>query len=336
MQYQYLQTIVAHVEVGLLCYSQKTGEVLLMNKALERMLRRPYVQHINGFRYLGENFQHMLETLQPGHNELIKLRTGQELMQLAIQATEFKLQEEPFQLISFQDIRGELEARDLEAWQQLIRILPHEIMNSVTPVVSLTGTLQEMFEEDHALEDPEILTDAREGLKAIKNRGLGLIHFTEAYRDLTRLPEPEFEEVEVEALLQRVLTLFREELRRQKVELKLECEPAIRAIQADPGMVEQVLINLIKNAMEVLENRDDGQIRVQAREDGTRVQVLVEDNGAGIPESVMDRIFVPFYTTKEKGSGIGLSLSRQIMQLHKGSLSVFSESGQGTTFVMTF
>ena len=336
MQYQYLQTIVEHVEVGLLCYSQRTGEVLLMNKALQRMLRRPYVQHINGFRYLGPRFTELTEQLRPGQQELLKLRHNQELMQLSVRAAEFKLRDEPYQLISFQDIRGELEARDLEAWQELIRILTHEIMNSVTPVVSLTGTLQEMFEDPDALEDPELLTDARDGLSAIKNRGLGLMRFTQAYRDLTRLPEAQFEEVAVPTLLRRVATLFREESRQRGIPLAVEVAADLRPIQADPQLIEQVLINLIKNAMEALAQTEQPQVYLRARGEGNRLQVAVADNGPGIPDAVVERIFVPFYTTKEKGSGIGLSLSRQIMQLHKGSLSVFSAPGEGTTFTLVF
>ena len=335
MQYQYLQTIVEHVEVGLLCYDQASGEVLLMNKALQRMLRRPYVQHINGFRYLGDTFNGVLNRIKPGERELVKLRTENELLQLAVRATEFKLQQDPFLLVSFQNIRGELEARDLEAWQQLIRILTHEIMNSVTPVVSLTGTLQEMFDDEEALEDPELLTDAREGLSAIKNRGLGLIRFTEAYRDLTRLPEPEIEEVSAKELIHRVLTLFKPKFAQEEVECQVHESSQDLRLQVDPQLIEQVLINLLKNAIEALEDVTDPLISVSYGRDGSRVMMAIQDNGPGISEEVLDRIFVPFYTTKSSGSGIGLSLSRQIMQKHKGSLSVNSSLGKGTTFILT-
>ncbi|MEM9987565.1 MAG: HAMP domain-containing sensor histidine kinase, partial [Bacteroidota bacterium] len=312
-----------------------SGEVLLMNKALQRMLRRPYVQHINGFRYLGDTFSGVLGRIQPGERELVKLRMESELLQLAVRATEFKLQQDPYLLVSFQNIRGELEARDLEAWQQLIRILTHEIMNSVTPVVSLTGTLQEMFEDEEALEDPELLTDAREGLSAIKNRGLGLIRFTEAYRDLTRLPEPEIEEVSAKELVHRVLTLFRPKFNQAGVEYQVQESSQELRLQVDPQLIEQVLINLIKNAIEALEGVIDPRITISYGKEGSRAMLAIQDNGPGIPEEVLERIFVPFYTTKSSGSGIGLSLSRQVMQKHKGSLSVNSSLGQGTTFILT-
>jgi len=336
MQYQYLQTVVEHVEVGLLCFSQRSGEVLLMNQALQRMLRRPYVQHINGFRYLGPSFTEVLETLEPGERELVKLRSNNELMQLSVQATEFKLKEEPYQLISFQNIRGELEARDLEAWQQLIRILTHEIMNSVTPVVSLTGTLQEVFADENALDDPDILTDARDGLSAIQNRGQGLIRFTEAYRDLTRMPEPQFEEVPIQPLFERLGTLFKQELHQQGVSLAVEVAPDLPPVQADPQLIEQVLINLIKNALEALAGTEQPRLQLRAYREGGRTLLHVWDSGPGIPDEVAERIFVPFYTTKEGGSGIGLSLSRQIMQMHKGSLSVYASAETGTTFTLEF
>lgn len=334
-QYQYLQTIVAHVEVGLLAYEQQSGDVLLMNQTLQRMLRRPYVQHINGFRHLGEPFTRTLMELPAGERTLVKLRSSNDLLQLAVRATEFKLEGKPYRLLSLQNIRGELEARELEAWQQLIRILTHEIMNSVTPVVSLTGTLREMFEDEAALEDAEILADAREGLSAIQNRGLGLIRFTEAYRDLTRLPEPQFEAVLVDDLLGRLHTLYRQQLLEQGIALRIEAQD-LPPIQADPQLIEQVLINLVKNAAEALVGQEAPQICLKAYAREGRTYLEVQDNGPGIPEDVLERIFVPFFTTKSGGSGIGLSLSRQVMQRHKGEISVFSESSQGTTFTLAF
>jgi two-component system, NtrC family, nitrogen regulation sensor histidine kinase NtrY len=334
-QYQYLQTIVEHVEVGLLAYSQRNGEVLLMNQALQRVLRRPFVQHVNGLRHLGEPFAHTLTELPAGERALVKLRSGSDLLQLAVRATEFKLEGEPYRLISCQNIRGELEARDLEAWQQLIRILTHEIMNSVTPVVSLSGTLKEMFDDESALDDPENLLDAREGLTAIEVRGRGLIRFTEAYRDLTRLPEPQFEAVVVDDLLGRIHTLYRQQLLEQGIELRIEAED-LPPIQADPQLIEQVLINLIKNAAEALTDTPQPHICLRAYAAEGRSYLQVQDNGPGIPEEVLERIFVPFFTTKASGSGIGLSLSRQIMQRHKGTLSAFSEPEQGTTFTLAF
>jgi two-component system, NtrC family, nitrogen regulation sensor histidine kinase NtrY len=334
-QYQYLQTIVAHVEVGLLAYSQRSGEVLLMNQTLQRMLRRPYLQHVNGLRHLGEPFARTLTELPTGERALIKLRRGSDLLQLAVRATEFKLEGEPYRLISCQNIRGELEARDLEAWQQLIRILTHEIMNSVTPVVSLSGTLREMFDDESALDDPENLLDARAGLSAIEARGRGLIRFTEAYRDLTRLPEPQFEAVVVDDLLGRIHTLYRQQLLAQGIELRIEAEE-LPPIQADPQLIEQVLINLIKNAAEALTSTPQPRVCLRAYAADGRSYLQVQDNGPGIPEEVLERIFVPFFTTKTNGSGIGLSLSRQIMQRHKGELSAFSEPEQGTTFTLAF
>jgi len=334
-QYQYLQNIVAHVEVGLLCYGIESGEVRLMNKTLQRMLRRPYVQHINGFRYLGDVFAQTLQDMQHGQQELVRLRVGNELLQLAMRATEFKLEGSPYRLISFQNIRGELEARDLEAWQQLIRILTHEIMNSVTPVVSLTSTLQEMFETDDPLEDPDLLTDTRDGLNAIRNRGLGLMRFTEAYRDLTRVPEPELELVYVDKLMGRMQTLFSTDAQNQGVEIEVDIA-SLKPIMADPQLIEQVLVNLLKNALEALSDQEGGRIRLTAFFESPKTYIVVEDNGPGIPDAILDRIFVPFYTTKDTGSGIGLSLSRQIMQMHKGSLSVQSAPGEGTAFYLGF
>ena len=190
-QFQYLQTIVEHVDVGLLCLKEN-GEVLLMNETLQRFLHKPYVQHLNSLTKTNSTFVDTVNEMKAGSKELIKIQIENDQLNLAIRAAEFKIEDKPHKLISVQNIRGELEAQEEEAWQKLIRILTHEIMNSVTPVVSLSETIRDMLRDEEALEQQETLEDAREGLQAIEKRSKGLLHFTENYRDLMRIPEPRF------------------------------------------------------------------------------------------------------------------------------------------------
>ncbi|MEL6674861.1 MAG: ATP-binding protein [Bacteroidota bacterium] len=334
IQYRYLQTIVEHVDIGILCLDQ-AGNIVLINQSLENLLKRPYLKHLKVLSKTHPQLTQVIEHLPEGERELLRIEVDQEIQEVAIQATHFKLGEEALKLISFKNIKGELEARDLEAWQKLIRILTHEIMNSVTPIVSLTGTLKQMLAEDLPQEYEELQEDARAGLEAIEFRGKGLLAFTEAYRSLTRIPQPAMADVNLSALLQRVATLVQGEFDQAGVILEVNPPAQALVFQADADLLTQVLINLLKNAREAMTETPTPKVVLSGRRSlRKQVQIEVQDNGPGIPPHELERIFIPFYTTKSEGSGIGLSLSRQILQLHKGSLSVLSPQGQGTTFML--
>ncbi|MCB0841222.1 MAG: PAS domain-containing protein [Bacteroidetes bacterium] len=336
VQFQYLQTIVEHVNVGLLCVDEN-GKVLLMNEALQHYLHKPYVQHLNSLKQTSPSFVQTINEIKAGEKKLLKLEIGNDQLTLSVAATEFKLQDVPHKLISVQNIRSELETQEEQAWQKLIRILTHEIMNSVTPVVSLTGTIREMLREEEAFDREETLEDAREGLKAIEKRSKGLLHFTQAYRNLMQIPPPRFLEVDTSQLLDRTLTLFKAELSKHQIKYEMDLPPMPIIIQADPELLEQVMINLIKNALDALKGRPNPRLKMGIRKTAiTKAQIYVSDNGPGIPEKVQEKIFVPFFTTKTEGSGIGLSLCRQIMQMHKGHISMRSEEEVGTIFMLEF
>ncbi len=330
--FQYLQTVVKHVNVGLLCF-EENGEVQLMNRTLQQLLNKPYLTHIHALEKIAPELLEGVRTLQPGERELVKVTLQGEVHQLAMRAVEFKLQDTPYKLISMQDIQGELEVNELEAWQKLIRILTHEIMNSVSPIVSLTATIQDMLQEDEVA-DSESITDMRDAVGAINKRSQGLLHFTEAYRDLTRVPVPQLQTISAKELLEGLEVLFRANLDEKGVKMDLHLPAKDFSFQADPELLEQVLINLIKNALDALEGLPLATVSLAAQmnEQG-KTQLTVSDNGPGISPELLEQIFVPFFTTKGTGSGIGLSLSRQIMRRHKGSLSVQSVPGR-TTFTV--
>lgn len=335
------QMLVEHVNVGIISFDSN-GKIHLFNDALKRMFQQPqlHLRSINDLAKINPDLLKTVQSIKAGERQLIKINLETDLLQLAIQATEFTLKGKYFKLISAQDIKGELEEKELDAWQKLIRVLTHEIMNSVVPITSLSDTLHLIVENQKKSEEPiteKTITDISLGLEAIHNRSKGLVDFTETYKNLTRIPPPRFAKVSAQELVERMQTLLRPRLQEAKVPLLVDVPETDVFFLADVQLIEQVLINLLKNALEALEEQDYPHITLtvnQSREGKTLISV--KDNGPGIPVEVLDRIFVPFYTTKEQGSGIGLSLSRQIMLQHKGSLQCSSVVGEGTVFTMSF
>jgi len=333
-QFQYLQTIVESVNVGLLCID-KEGEVLLMNKALKDLLQKPYLVNADAIGKIDEEFYEQLRKMETGDSELLKVNIDNRLLQLSVKANEFKLRGKYYKLLSMQNIQSELEEQELIAWKKLIRILTHEIMNSVTPIVSLTSAINDLMKVESP--DPETLNDVRDAIRAIQKRSEGLLHFTETYRSLTKVPPPRFQTVNANTLLNNIHTLFTAELKEHNILLEKSLPQNEIYFQADPELLEQVLINLIKNAIDAVKEQEQPKISLtlmRTKENRTIIQVV--DNGGGIEPEILDQIFIPFYTTKREGSGIGLSLSRQIIGMHKGTIGVQTALGEGTVFTITF
>jgi nitrogen fixation/metabolism regulation signal transduction histidine kinase len=332
--FQYLQTVVKHVNVGLMCFDD-SGEILLINRALQNLLRKPHLGQLESLRHIDPQLLEAVQQLQPGERALLKLHIDNEPRQLAIQAVAFKLQDKGYRLISMQDIKGELDTNELDAWQKLIRILTHEIMNSVSPIISLTATIQDILEEDEALAKSEAAEDLQIAMAAISKRSQGLLHFTEAYRDLTRVPMPQIQPAEAQGLIEGIEVLFRSKMEEKGIAFQLHLPVNGLRLEVDPELLEQVLINLFQNAIDALEGTANPQITVTGfRNEEGKAVLQVGDNGPGIPESLQEQLFVPFFTTKEKGSGIGLNLSRQIMRRHGGSISFQSVEGEGVVFTL--
>ncbi len=335
--HQYLQNVVEHVGIALICFDND-GKIQLMNQAAQKMLHKPYLQSIQALKHVDEDLLYMLQKLKSGERELAKLVIRDEILNLAVEATEFKLQDKYYKLISLQNIRPELDEKELEAWQKLIRVTTHEIMNSVTPIISLTELINTLIEDEEGNQKPldeihpEDIEDMRQGLHTIENRSKGLLRFVNAYRSIYKQPKPNFQKVVVQDLLQRLAVLFKSEWQQRNIQFDMNLPPYELVMTADPELLEQVLINLLKNAMQAVEKKSDAQIQLNAfRTVENRTIIQVEDNGGGIPEELKEQVFIPFFTTKEKGSGVGLSLSRQIMRLHKGRIW-FNELEQGVVF----
>ena len=333
--HQYLQTIIEQVSTGLLCINEEK-EVVLLNKALKELLRKPYLKDFAAVKKLFPELYELINRLESGQNELIKMSVQNKLLELSVSVSNFKLREAPYKLISFQNIQKELEEKELDAWQKLIRILTHEIMNSVTPITSLASSINGLLEDENRVLKEDEMEDIRDGIYAIQKRGEGLLHFTETYRSLTKIPPPKFQLVEAQPLLERIHILFKPVLKKYGVELSLKFPSKMVVFIADVELIEQVIINLLKNGIEAAREVDNPKIEIRAikTNEGTTI-IEVEDNGNGIKEAILDNIFIPFFTTKKEGSGIGLSLSRQIMRLHKGNIAVNSVLGKGTVFTLS-
>jgi len=337
-QYHFLQTLIHHVPVGLLSFAPD-GEIGLINSAAKRLLR---VTHLTTLRALEPASPHLvraLRSLNPGDRVVFKLDDFSEPLQLVMYATEIRLHERPFTLVSLQNIQSELDDMEMEAWQKLVRVLTHEIMNSVTPISSLSSTAAAILQKE-ALSNNEgdvrsDLSDLREAMVTITRRSEGLLHFVDAYRSLTLVPKPMPKIFAIKDLVQRVDLLLRAQIAEAGATLSTRVDPETLELNADPDLMEQVLINLVQNALHAVQEKRDGRILLSGllNRQG-KVEIEVSDNGKGIPEETMEKIFVPFFTTKEKGSGIGLSLSRQIVRMHGGSLTCRSKPGEGAVFTI--
>ncbi|MFH1008389.1 MAG: ATP-binding protein [Candidatus Latescibacterota bacterium] len=341
-QYRYLQTVIQHVGIGLLVFGPD-GEVALMNAVARRLLKAPQLKNITTLESFSKPLVDTLFRLKPGEKALVKIEEPNESLQLAISATAFRLREEKRTLVSIQNIQHELEEKEMEAWQNLIRVLTHEIMNSVTPIASLSATVNDLVMQSLGRRssgekiDDETKEDIRSALQAIGKRSEGLLHFVETYRNLSRIPKPRFRIFSVSELFERVEQLMRVQMAEQTIRFSAKVAPKSLELTADPELIEQVLINLLLNAMQAAQDRADTRIELAARMDG-RGHLLIEvtDNGPGIIEEALDKVFIPFFTTKRDGSGIGLSVSRQIMRLHRGTIGVQSKPDVETVFSLKF
>ncbi|HAA22525.1 MAG TPA: ATP-binding protein [Cytophagales bacterium] len=341
-QYQYLKNIVHHVGIGLITFDAR-GDVQIVNTAARKLFGRSELRNIRELEMLNPALVESLRRLKTGGRDLVRLEREGDVEQLSVYAIELTLRGKEFKLVSVQNIRSELEEKEMEAWQNLIRVLTHEIMNSVTPISSLAGTVRGELEgqltndlEVNPIPNDEI-EDLFQAVDTIQRRSEGLIRFVQDFRNLTHIPQPNKTRIEVRELLQPTVMLLQPEAEAKGVNLSLSVDPETLSVMADSELIDQVLINLVKNAIQAFDEDHEGvkEVALTATEDSRgRVLVHIKDNGVGIEEDALSKIFIPFFTTKKQGSGIGLSLSRQIMRQHGGNISVKSVVNEGTEFTL--
>jgi len=339
--YHFLQAVVEHSAVPLIGYRENDLEITLMNEAAKDLFKKPYLKTAKAIGRIDKSLGEKVLQLESGQKELARILINNELLSLSVMAKELRLDGQLYKLVSFQNIKAELDEKELDSWQKLIRVLTHEIKNSAIPISTLTEVVNQMITgEDGELRnlstlDKEDLEDLKLGIRTVQKRSQGLVSFVNAYGQLAKIPQPRIERVKVSDLVTNVLSLLQYDLKKSGIKVEAFIDPSI-SITADPELMEQVLINLLKNAREALQGSKQPTIEIKCRVDQGKTTLSVEDNGPGIDPETLEQIFIPFYTTKKEGSGIGLSLSRQIMRAHKGNLSVHSELGAGTRFYLTF
>jgi len=343
---RYLETVVQHIGTGLVCFNGR-GEVVLLNTAAKRLFGVATLRTLDSLKSISKPLYNTVKQQKGGNQSLIRVFIQNETLQLSMCATEFRMRNESYKLVSFQNIHTELEEKEMEAWQNLTQVLAHEIMNSITPISSLSATVKMLLEkssiprENYVELNTEAVEDVTDALTTISKRSQGLMRFVNSYRDFTQIPEPSYERFEVKEALDRTASLMRTEAVKDGIEIFVEVDPVSLELTADPHLVDQILINIVKNAIRVLSDHKDGKIWMRGGIDVSgKVIIQIQDNGPGVKKAMKEKIFIPFYTVgsngKTKGSGIGLSLSRQIMRLHGGSLILNTMTGKGSTFTMRF
>lgn len=339
--FNYLQTVVHHINIGIIVF-RKDGQVDLINNAFKKLFKLASLQNINQLNSIDIDLPKVLTRLKGDTADLIKLSVENEILQLSIRSTEFKLRNEEFMLVSVQNIYFELEEKEMESWQKLTKVLTHEIMNSITPISSLASTMKEILNDQNGQPIPkenidnELIENIHDSLNIIERRSQGLLNFVDIYRNLTRIPKPNFRHFLVQDLLNTVIELHRQKISKSQINCMVKVVPENLMLLADPDLIEQVLINLFINAMHATADIENPKILFLAEELNGKTLIHVVDNGKGIKPDMMEKIFIPFFTSKKDGSGIGLSLSRQIMFLHKGFISASSEEGKDTVFTLRF
>ncbi len=338
-QYQYLQKILELVDTGILSYDLDTGEIGWMNESLKKMLQLPYLKTLHSLSRRNHDLYNAIKDLQPGENRITTVHLEKENFKILLSATAFQTEGKKYKLIAFQNVNDALDETESKAWQKLLSVMTHEIMNSVAPISSLAETLKnrlhvtanQLNADDGSLEDLEI------GIDTIKRRSEGLLKFAETYRNLNKITTLNLQKVYIRDLFANIHKLMQPTFQQKNIELDIILKNPDLTLQADPNLLEQVLINLVVNAIEAVKDRPDPEIILTANQSlNKKITLKVVDNGTGIPEELLDKIFIPFFSTKKSGSGIGLSLCKQIVMLHRGTLQVQSVQGKGTAFSMQF
>jgi len=338
--YHYFRTIVQHVGIGLVTFN-KLGEVQIINSAAKNLIGVESLNSIFELSKVSPKLVESLVKLKTGGSDLIDISIEGSRIQLSVYVIELVLRGEEFKLVSIQNIQSELEEKEMEAWQNLIRVLTHEIMNSVTPLSSLAATVEENLvdniEDDVPIEKDE-LEDIYLAVKTIKKRSEGLIHFVSDFRNLTRLPEPKMQQEDIQDMMEHILLLLSNEIKEKGIEISLNVKPKGLKFNVDKEQIDQVLINIVQNAIHAMdENSGEKFLLINCFiNEYDRPTLTIRDNGVGIDEEALTKIFIPFFTTKKQGSGIGLSLSKQIMRKHGAAISVKSVIDEGTEFTLRF
>ena len=338
-QYHYLQKILELVDTGILSYEQETGETGWMNEAFKTLIGVPYLKTIHSLEKREEKLYGELIKIKPGDAKILNLTRNQQLVKILVTASIVRSDDKVYKLIAFQNVSEALDETESKAWQKLLSVMTHEIMNSVAPISSLADTMKNRLQSPEIKNSPvsSHLEDLELGIDTIKRRSEGLLKFTESYRSLNKITRLDLSKILVRNMFENLNSLMRPSLEKKNIELEIILRDPTLAIEADHNLVEQVMINLMVNAIEAVKDREHPRITLSGEIQSNNKTILkVADNGLGMPPELLDKIFIPFFSTRKNGSGIGLSLCKQIMLLHKGNIQVQSTEGMGAAFILLF
>jgi nitrogen fixation/metabolism regulation signal transduction histidine kinase len=336
-QYQYLQKVLELIDTGILSYEMGGGEIVWMNESLKNMLELPYLKTINSLEKRDRVLFEQISDLQPGDSKIGTVHLEKSFFKVLLSATAFQTEGKVYKLIAFQNVNEALDETESKAWQKLLSVMTHEIMNSVAPISSLADTLKNRLQRTvDEPNDPAAIEDLEIGIDTIKRRSEGLLKFAQTYRNLNKITKLNLKKLYVRELFGNLHQLMQPTLEQKNIDLEIILRETDLAFEADPSLIEQVMINLIVNAIEAVKEQEHPRIVLSAETSGKRVILKVADNGSGMPEELLDKIFIPFFSTKKNGSGIGLSLCKQIVMLHKGNIQVQSVEKKGTIFSLQF
>ena len=340
-QEQYFGTLLEHLATGIITYNDR-GFILHANSSAKKLLSIEVLTHLQQIERKDARLFEAINSIKPFERKLIAISAEGAEIQLSLKATSFRTNSDELVILSIQDIKNELDEKEIDSWMKLIRVLMHEIMNSITPITSLSESLSNIYSTEGQPVSPgkvnaKTIATTLQGLNVIKEQGKGLMSFVESYRKLTRVPEPVKKLFKVSELLSRVQILYNSLEMSESSDLSVSLTNPELELFADQNLISQVLINLLKNALEANENNADAKIKIVVSESyNNHPDICVIDNGPGISAENLDEIFVPFFTTRQNGSGIGLSISRQIMKVHGGNLKVKSVPDKETVFCLSF
>jgi signal transduction histidine kinase len=338
-QYHYLQKILELVDTGILSYEYETGETGWINEAFKNLIGIPYIKTIYSLEKREEELYKEIINVKPGESKVITITRNQQLVKILINASILRSDDKIYKLVAFQNVSEALDETESKAWQKLLSVMTHEIMNSVAPISSLADTLKNRLQSPEIANSPvsSQLEDLELGIDTIKRRSEGLLKFTESYRNLNKITKLDLKKILVRDLFENLNSLMQPSLEKKHIELEIVLRDPALAIEADINLLEQVMINLMVNAIDAVKDKEHPRISLSAEmKANNRLIVKVADNGSGIPAELLDKIFIPFFSTRKTGSGIGLSLCKQIMLLHKGNIQVQSAEGQGSAFLLQF
>ena len=330
---KFLSLIIESVSTGVLIVDT-TGIIRTSNQAALQLLGTPVLTHLKQLKTIDENLPKQLHDLGVNDNLSVKVMNEREEVQLSVQCSIISLKKGTMKILTLSNIGNELEAKEMESWVRLIRVMTHEIMNSVAPITSMSESLLDAYLNENGLINEELKNDTIDALATITSTSKGLISFVDSYRRFTGIPTPQLVRLELKPLLEHVLLLEMPKDQEDDIEIEVNCLND-QVVFADRSQVSQVLINLIKNAIEAISHKADGKVIIDVVDIDKSVKIDIKNNGEPIPADIAPHIFIPFFTTKDGGNGIGLSISRYIMRLHGGNLKHHTNN-EWTVFSMVF